>query len=122
MAYTIDPAQELRHAFSKRLAAKIIGLTGKAQGLSPGYKVRLAAALKKIAGVLEKQAKADASLSARKPSVVIDGVRFTLVPKSSEWVIDVAHCELLFPKHTHPEAWRMSSRGGNVKTEVSPLE
>ena len=40
MAFTIDPAVELLHAFSKRLTAKLIGIA--ASKLSPGRKVRVA--------------------------------------------------------------------------------
>ena len=121
MAFTIDPATELKRVFSARLASTIVGLTTGAKALSPGMKVRIAAALKKVASLLEKQAKQEIGLTERKRTAVDAGVRFALVPKSAEWVIDAAAAAQLLPIKTHPQAWRKSNSGGHVKTEVDAL-
>ena len=118
MAYTIDVAQELRRAFSARLTNSLVGLITGKPPLSCGMKVRVAAALKKIAGALEKQARIEANVTARRRSIVIDGVRFTLQPESHAWVIDAAVAAKLLPIKDYPHAWRKSKSGGNVKIEV----
>ena len=61
MAFTIDPVAELQRALSAMASATIVGLPTKA--LSPGLKVRLAQAFKKIAGMLEKQARDEIGLT-----------------------------------------------------------
>lgn len=120
MAYTIDYAQELRRVFSARLTNSLVGLITGKQPLSCGMKARVAAALKKVAGALEKQARIEANCTARRPSHVDAGVRFTLQPESHEWVIDAAVAAKLLPIKDYPHAWRKSHSGGNVKIEIGP--
>ena len=119
MPYTIDPKQELRHAFSARLASAIVGLTTGAKALSPGVKIRVAAALKKVAGALEKQAKSDVGLSDKKPSLTDAGVIFNLIPRAETWAIKEDVAAQLLPRKDHPEAWRISKTGGNVSATVA---
>lgn len=119
MAYTIDPAKELLHAFSRRAASTMVGLAAGA--LSPGRKVRVGAALGQIKNALDKSGKTEAGLTEKKPTVVDAGVRFTLAPRSEEWVIDEKACAQLFPRSKYPKAWRLSKKGGNVTTDIGPL-
>ena len=123
MAFKIDPLAELARAFSKRAAATIVGLTTVAKALSPGMKIRLAAAFKAVASALERQAKSEAGahLSKRKRHYVDAGVDFYLVPEAETPVIksDVAAQKL--PRDKHHEAWGTSKTGGNVKITVGPL-
>ena len=119
MDFAIDPAVELLHALSKRLTARLLGLaTSK---LSPGKKVRVAKALGKIQSAIEKAAVQESGVSEDQPTVVMDGVRFHLVGKHTEWVIDEKACATLFPRSSHPKAWRQSHKGGNVQLEVGPI-
>ena len=120
MAFTIDPAAELLHALSKRLTATIVGLPSN-KLLSPGRKVRVAKALAAIARALEKTAGTEIGLTKEGERKVDAGTQFTLVPKTTEWVIDEKACAQLFPRDKHPKAWRQSNKGGNVKTDVGPL-
>ena len=119
MAFTIDPATELNRAFSARASGAIVGLTTKA--LSPGLKVRLAAAFKKIAGMLEKQARDEIGLTDENNTATDAGVLFHLVAKSEDWVIKPDVAAQLLPRKKYPQAWRTSKSGGNVTTEVGPL-
>lgn len=121
MAFIVDPATELRRAFNTRMANTIVGLTTGAKVLTPGLKVRIASALKKIAGVLEKQAREEIGVTDRRPTKRDAGVLFALVPKSQEWVIDEKACAQLFPRAKYPKAWRQSNKGGNVSTDIGPL-
>ena len=120
MAFTIDPAVELLHALSKRLTATIVGLpTSKL--LSPGRKVRVGKSLDKIHRALVKQGSDEIGLTEEEPSKVDAGVRFTLVEKYEEWVIDEAACASLFPRSKYPKAWRQSKKGGNVTLDIGPI-
>ena len=68
MAYTINPAKELLHAFSKRIASTMVGLAASA--LSPGRKVRVGAALGQIKNALDKSGRIEVGLTEKKPTVV----------------------------------------------------
>ena len=119
MAFTIDPAVEQLHALSKRLTAKIIGLA--ASKLSPGKKVRVAKAFGQVQSNLEKTASTEIGLTREGQRKIDDGVQFTLIPKTQEWVIDEKSCAQMFPRDKYPKAWRQSNKGGNVKLEVGPV-
>ena len=121
MAFTIDPGTELRHAFSARATNTIVGLTTGVKALSPGLKVRVASALKKIAGILEKQARAEMGLSKRKDTATDAGVLFALVATSSEYVIRPEVAARLLPRKKYPQAWRISQTGGNITITIGPL-
>ena len=120
MAFTIDPVAELQRALSARASATIVGLPTKA--LSPGLKVRLAQAFKKIAGMLEKQARDEIGLTdertTRPPTPAFSS---HLVAKSEDWGIKADVAAQLLPRKKYPQAWRTSKSGGNVTTEVGPL-
>lgn len=121
MAYSVDPGQELRRVFSARLTNTVLGLITGKQPLSCGAKVRVASALKKIAAALEKQARIEADCTGRRRSHVDAGVHFYLVPPSEDWVIRPDVAAQLISREDHPEAYRLSRTGGNVKTEIGPF-
>ena len=124
MAWKLDPAAEMRRMFTKAAVTRIVGLTTGAVALGPGMKVRLAAALKAVASILEKQAKAEMKpqLSKRKRKVTDDGVEFYLVPEEETPALDTKVAAQLLPQEKHPQAWTTSKSGGNVNITVGPLD
>ena len=122
MAFTIDPAVELVYGhLAPSVRRAIERLTVQGDKLSPGEKIRAAAALKKIAGTLENQGKADIGLQQAGGTATDVGVLFYHVPKSEQAVIKPAMAASLLPITKYPKAWGMSKTGGIITTTIGPL-
>ena len=127
MAYTIDPYAELERFLPKRTVSTIRVLMSGDSPLSPGDKVRLGAAWTMIGK--DEQATGLSDMLALKGikriargTIVDQGVRFYQEPPYSMDALAIKAAEKLLPKAKHPEAWRISSGGGQVKAEIGPLE
>ena len=122
MAFTIDPEYELIFGhLAPSVRRAIERLTVQGDKLSPGEKVRVAAALKKIAGSLEVQAKSEIGLQQAGDTATDVGVLFHLVAKSEQPVIKPAMAATLLPIKKYPKAWGISKTGGSITTTIGPL-
>ena len=118
MAYTIDPFAELERVLPKRQVANIRKLLGPDSALSPGRKIRVGAALDAIHKVFETEGISEVQLT--KGSAHDAGVAFYTAPTYSTPKIREKVAESLLPQEKYPQAWRVSSGGGQVKADVGP--
>ena len=127
MAFTIDPYAELEQFLPKRTVSTIRMLFSGDSPLSPGQKVRLGEACNalgkdgKAVGLSDIVAlKGEKKIA--KGNVFDAGVRFYVEPAYEKDALSTKVAEKLLPKAKHPEAWRISRGGGQVKAEVGPLD
>ena len=125
MAYTIDPYEELEQFLPKRTVSTIRMLFSGDSPLSPGQKIRLSAACSALGKDGNGTGLADivalkGMKRVAKGTVTDAGVRFYVEPPYEKDALATKTAEKLLPKAKHPEAWRISRGGGQVKAEVGP--
>ena len=120
MAYTIDPFAELERVLSKHQVNNIRRLLGPDSPLSPGEKVRLGVACDQIGRDVKAEGLGEIKLVRGKATDA--GVRFYIEPAYSRPALKEAVAISLLPQAKYPQAWRVSTGGGQTKAEVGPLD
>ena len=125
MAYEIDPFEELERFLPKCSVSTIRMLFSGDSPLDPGEKVRLAEACTQLGKVGKSDGLADAVVTRGEKRVAKGTLSFPACGSTRSLAYEKdalkeAVAKRLLPKKDHPEAWRISRGGGQVKAEVGP--